>query len=481
MNKSAKEQVRASAKQPLPKSPEREEEEEEGGEEGDTDEEGFLPPSPPKKGSSKGKTGAATAAAAATAKKPEATVRVSSPPKHKPTATAAARAASPPKQKPAATATTTLARAPSTSVQSVQTRERQPPTGTRRHSPPAAAAAAAVAPAENMQIALVPACNTLTDWFRLPVLLFLGQQSRALHDGGFDVVIVGDEAINFHSASPVAHECSPVEAIVQWRSSRVRRTGVTHGVQKSYQIASLDTLRGALLNALNEFVGALNSPAITLIQQRCNCSLDRDEGGFFQSMLDEEQLTLTISYTTTSRADPDEQTHDVLARFTAIRAGDNEPPVRYLISRGRLYGAIGFLLERAELHARSGNAAIAAKYAAQRARLLELLDKGGLSCKSVQSAVGRCLAQTFAQQLYKIPEEQRGAEWQAYMQQLTQATDAQLSTLPAPEVIVDALIGQGLYPRQQRERLLAAVHDNQTNTDELLQYGNGVARDLQRL
>jgi hypothetical protein len=342
-------------------------------------------------------------------------------------------------------------------------------------------------------------CDTVTDLYRIPVMLYLSQISRSFLEKGVLLLIVGDAAVNFHAAASQREtHCGPVEIVAVFVKYVVdKRTNQgqyvvappvegEEDVRRSAYISLFDAVRGVLVKGLNDYSGALDPTTREAIEAQCSCRLGRGDS-LFTGTINSSRLELLVTYSTFAE-DQETSRHELVNVHAynpptdAAQAGRYEPKPVWLPYQSRFYAALGYLLERATHFSTSSPASVKARYMKQRAHIVGILDKGLLSCESVSGAVKACLFDPRSEGSKRINRYVSEQQQQEVAKAEKRAATGELAPeITTPEGIISLLVRRGIYPRVYADALLQSVKDNQTDVESLVAARLAYERDIQRV
>jgi hypothetical protein len=367
---------------------------------------------------------------------------------------------------------------------SVAAQRQSPPKKSPGRKSPPRLEATAQAPTTSVELVPFSLCRTVADLFRVPLLLYLSEVTPSDFASGHELVIVGREAIDFHSLHPAVHgegeACGPLEVLVA-RSEAVAKVAPTRKGRESFFYVYLTHLRDSILPRLNTYAAAMNAETRKLLEGRCSCSFVPGENalGIFRAELNEEGLELVISYASKGEGARAKEERHELARFSAYLSDKQGPVPRYVHSSLRLYGALGYLIERAEQLSKVGSAPSKKRYTEEHRQLIQILDQGSLSCESVSSSVRACFAKNYARDLASV-REPKVREGVSQKQQRAFTEHQRLQLPESRQRLVDELVKTQYYPAEYAPVLTSALEANATDVNELLASHARVVQDLRR-
>jgi len=309
------------------------------------------------------------------------------------------------------------------------------------------------------------------------LMMWLSEQSRSLHnDMRVEMVIVDDEAIAFHTFPTLrVTNIKPINILLYQtpteadkKAEAQQRTRAAHRQQKdSEKVVLGNELSLELLDVLNKYVAQFPAPLLEALKARCKCTLGTPGGSFFridrETAPDKFQYNIVYSVKEHSANEHDDITI-VTMRFWHDPTTQGPPP-HFLVYGGRLYGTLGYLLQRSEVLSRMKNIdeSINAEYTLQHKRLIKLLDRGSYSCESITSAAKTCVGRAAAHM------EQTAVE---------SAYRTAVHNINSKDQLVQKLIAEHYYPPSEGPRLLQALKDNEFDVEELMVARNRIANSF---
>jgi hypothetical protein len=247
-------------------------------------------------------------------------------------------------------------------------------------------------------------------------LTFLGGEGQ-LPSRGYKAIIVGDEAIRFHSA-----EKTPTPAPYKVLLFNIHTATRPEYAIRSDMVSALEFIIKRLADGYNSYYASLSDDIRQRLINHCQCRIGSvDFPSIFQAKQEANALTASVVYKATLL-----DGHEIsrtLIEFTGIPKLDVVPVISQEIYV-RNYAALGFLLRYTDNEIAQGrnvpdNTRI-------KAAIIAIFDQENLSCASVSTAVARCNAKVNG------------------------------DTKAEKDYIVKLLVSQGLYPASYESAIMEA-------------------------
>lgn len=318
---------------------------------------------------------------------------------------------------------------------------------------------------------------TMKDLIHVKFMRWLSNNSRELHDKNrIEMIIVDDEAIAFHTW----HEnrtstIKPFNLLLYYvpteedrkKEANPRTREAYTQLKQSERIVTGNNIAAHLVNTLNAYIAELPSSIQNQLQQRCKCTLGKPGEPFFSVEPIPSKYQYNIVYNERFQ-EPGQEPEDnsitlISMRFWYDQATQGPPP-HFLVHESRLYGTLGYLVQRAEILKRirvtdGDTQNIQEDYNLQYKKLIKLLDTGIYSCESISAAARACIGRTAT----RMDPTQRDSRYQ----------EAQ-TRINNPQTLVDQLIATGYYPASEGPKILQAIIQNKIDVESL-------ATELERL
>lgn len=291
-----------------------------------------------------------------------------------------------------------------------------------------------------------PLVQVVKEMYRVAVLLFLRDRAMFTSEKQNVLILVGDEAISFYDAKDQAtfsmddtdltsKSKNPYELLIYMPSHEEGKR--TKKVSDARLITAVSTLSDELTSTLNQYHDALRLSGALLKKFTTGCSCDflpNNKGsGVFSLEVDEDTDTFKVIYNTKERGTNKNRKH-VFAIIRGYIERNDEPVPIYVSYEERNIAALGYLLEQA-MWGKSNEDDIERRkmYKEQVSKILNLINKGQLSCTAIQNAIALCSRETAAR------------------------TKLVGNTLEAKNALVAQLVKDGYYPKEAAKAISARL------------------------
>jgi hypothetical protein len=322
-------------------------------------------------------------------------------------------------------------------------------------------------------------CDVVQDMLHVAILQFLSNNTKVAHDNaGFSMIVVDDEAVDFHT--DVAHQsdyCRPVRVLLYRPFSEDELLRIKNGTKKQEAavwsnrdtkfIQDLDVLSNAAIGYLSDFFRALPPATLVNFETQCNCKIISATQGPFELERNLQRKSFTISFVYTNLAGV-QNSFDVFSGEWYWDADTQGPVPKFTPYARRLYGTLGYLLDRAERLLESNDAEVTAYYDRQYKQLKRIIRDGAVSCASFGSSSKACLIQTLARY---SPEEEG---------ELARAAHALRKESRNPEALVRRLVDDGFYPPSGAATLFDAIQRQKLDYSEVETLVDRIEQSMRR-
>lgn len=245
--------------------------------------------------------------------------------------------------------------------------------------------------------------------YRVVILIFLRNRATFTSEAQNVLMLAGDDAISFYDAKDQvafsqddtdlsSKSKNPYELLIYMPAYEGNRR--TKKVVDARLLTAVSTLAEELTNNLNEYHAALRLSGALLNKFSSGCECDfvpNDSGnGVFSLENDEDTDDMIIYYNTKEKATKKNRKHNFAILRGYTQRLDEPTPVR-VEYEGRNIAALGYLLQEAIWGKDNATTSSRKKiYREQEKRIVNLINKGQLSCTAIQNAIALCAVENDA-------------------------------------------------------------------------------------